>query len=638
MRKTPIALPALAAAVTCLICCGSDDGASDREATEPAPEADRQSWNSILRLQGPQSTLSVRLPYAQDFHQRKITRGEGGVSIDFDDRAAGADADGGVHVQMRAQRMELEHDTDRIAVAGSVAVVTSDSVSLTTDSLRWSRADDLLRVPAWADVTRPGGSLRARDLSATTSLERWSAKNVTGALSGTTRDGAPYELQLRAKRDSSRRPRDGYLNAVYEVVSVRVGDRGIGGDLAHFDAEQGLITFSGNVAFEDPSRRIDADWLEHDLIGGASSASGTVVVEEGEWRLQAEVVSVDEDGNRWVSSGSPVVVDWVERSLKAAQIANDDRFEPAALVAIGDTAGVGQIEFLDGERLLTADSLTYHQDVERVEAAGAVVLAGPEFDGVVHARRINLSLDTEQAQLAGAPRLIRQRGADTLTMAAGVLTVDLAGRQVVGDDGFSVDTGTLALKAKRGHFDSRSERLTLSQGVEFIDRASDTILADSMVVNLEDGVVIDVLMPSPLTGSASTSETQASWFEAGSGHLLLDSERVQQIALTGNARVTHRNFERDAINRFTAADIEMNFTDGELSTVVAQGDAEVQSRLVDSEAGSAQDGTDSGSVNRVSGNRLDITIEDGVVRVRASDSVEGEFVPAPVKQAIPDGG
>jgi hypothetical protein len=241
--------------------------------------------------------------------------------------------------------------------------------------------------------------------------------------------------------------------------------------------------------------------------------------------------------------------------------------------------------------------------------------------------------------------LIRQRSADTLVIAASRLTLDLAGQQVVGDDAFSVVTGALALKAQQGHLDSRSERLTLSRDVELTARASDTIHADSMIVTLVDGVVTDVMLPASLTGSVATSETQASWFDAGSGHLLLESERVQRITLTGDARVTHRSLESNAINRFTAADIEMNFTDGELTTVIAQGDAVVQSRLADAEAKTLADSSEShgadqpGSVNRVAGNRLEIFIEDGaVIEVRASESVEGEFMPAPSKAVPTNGG
>jgi lipopolysaccharide export system protein LptA len=641
MRKMPVALPAWAAVAACLVCCGDNDEPADPEAAEPVPQADRQTWNSTLHLQGPQSTVTVHLPYAQEFDERKVTQGEGGVSIEFHDKTS-TDTSGGV-IQIRAQRLSLEHDTDRFALAGSVAV-TSDSVLLTSDSLLWSRTDDLVQVPGWADVARSGSSLRVRDLSASTSLERWSAKNVSGSLSGTTKAGAPYELRLRAKRDSSSRPRDGYLRAVYETVAVRIDDQSVGSQRAKFDAESGLISFSGGVELVDSMRTIHADWLEHDLSDGTSSASGSVVVEEGDWRLQAQEIHVDKDGGRWVSSGMPVVVEWEERSLRAAHLIYDNRIEPASFVATGDGTAATQIEFRDRERLLVADSLTYHRVADRVEAAGNVALTGPEFAGVVRARHILLALDTERAQLSGSPRLIRQRAADTLVIAANTLTLDLAGRQVVGDDAFSVVTGALELKAQQGHFDSRSERLTLSRDVELTAGESDTIHADSMTVTLVDGVVTGVALPASLTGSVATSETQVSWFDAGGGHLLLELERVQRITLTGDARVTHRSLESNAINRFTAVDIEMNFTDGELATVIAQGDAVVQSRLADAEAtladSSESPGADqSGSVNRVAGNRLEITIEDGaVIEVKASESVEGEFVPASSKAVPTNGG
>ena len=107
-----------------------------------------------MRLQGPESAVTIKLPYAQDFDKRKLTLGEGGVSIEVSDTAVGSDSLGVRRIGIRAQRLALEHEADRIALAGSVTVTTADSVTLTTDSLRWSRSDDLLHVPGWADITR----------------------------------------------------------------------------------------------------------------------------------------------------------------------------------------------------------------------------------------------------------------------------------------------------------------------------------------------------------------------------------------------------------------------------------------------------------------------------------------------------
>ena len=592
-----------------------------------------------MRLQGPESAVTIKLPYAQDFDKRKLTLGEGGVSIEVSDTAVGSDSLGVRRIGIRAQRLALEHEADRIALAGSVTVTTADSVTLTTDSLRWSRSDDLLHVPGWADITRPDGSLRARDLTATTSLDSWSARNVTGSSSGTTDAGTPYELQVRAKRDSSTRPRGGHLHAAYETVSVRTGGQRVDSERAQFDEQQGHFSFSGGVVLTDSLRAISADRLDHDLGNGTSSASGSVVVEEKDWRLQAQVIDVDEDGKRWISSGVPVLVEWEGRSLSAAQLTYDDRAE-ALFSAAGDPVTTARIEFRDGDRLMIADSLTYHPVAGRVEAEGDVALTGPGFVGVVRAERALLSLDDEQAQLSGSPRLIRQRqGDDDLVIAAGTMRLDLADRQMVGEGAFAVNTGSLRLEARRGQFDSSSETLTLSREVVLAARAA-TIRCDSMVVTLVDGEVVDIDLPSTLTGSVAASASQVSWLEAGRGHLLLESERVQGIALSGDARVTHRSFERDAINRFTATDIDMSFADGQLVTVNLEGDAVVESRLPDTDdedeegkvVASSSGDDHSGSILRVAGNRLHITLEDGaVLEVKALESVEGEFVPAPSK-------
>jgi len=627
-----------------LVACG--DAADRREVPlEPVPQADRQSWNSTLHLQGPESTITVTLPFSQDFDERQLTLGEGGVVIEF--VKENADSAGAQRIEIRAERLALEHADDRMALAGSVAVVTADSVLLTTDSLRWSRTDDLLEVPGWADVTRSNGSLRARDLSANTSLERWSARNVTGLLRATDDKGVPYELQVRAKRDSSIRPAGGYLSAAYETASVRIGGRSVGSDLAVLDEENEQIFFSGGVVLVDSARTISADWLEHNLALGTSSASGSVVVDERDWRLQAKAIEVDGSGDRWTSSGTPVLVEWEGRSLSAAHLSYNSHSALAFFTASGNLTGATQIEFRDGERLIIADSLTYHRGMDLIEAFGAVAFTAPEFVGVIQAQKARVALDSETAQLSGSARLIRQRTAASLVIGAHELNFDLAGRQMAGNGDFFVSNGIgLTLKAGHGYFDSKTESLTLSQGVEFTEQAFDTIHSDSMVVTLKDGEVVDVLLPSPLTGSVATSASQTSWVEAGGGLLHFESERVETIVLTGNARVTHRS-QRNAINRFTGTKVTMNFRGGQLVTVMAAGEAMVQSRLSDTDdgesaakpPGNAETDPHSGPVNRVTGNRLQITLEDGIViEVKASESVEGEFVPASADDPTPTSG
>ena len=635
MQIPPAVGRLLVPAVACLLACGDSAELSTGNA-EPVPKSDRESWNSKLLLQGPESTVTVHLPFAQDFDQRKLTLGEGGVAIEYVDRAAGADS-AATHVWIKAQRLALEHEENRIALAGSVAVETADSVFLTCDSLRWTHTDDLIEVPGWAEVERPGGSFRARDLSATTSLDRWSSRNVTGSVTGTATTGAAYDVLIRARRDSSVRSPRGHLKGAYHTVSAVIDGRTVRGDLALFDEEAERVTFSGAVVLEDSTRTIRADRLEHELADGTSTAVGSVVVEEQDWRLQTERVEVHTSGERWSSSGDPVLLEFEGRSLSASRLA----FEGAAAQASFTATGGGRaaaVEFRDGARLLRADSLSYHRDADRVEARGEVALTAPEFDGIATAQRAVLALDSERAQLWGAPRLVRRRlNADDLVIRARTLEFDLSGRQMMGEGGFAVSAGELELSAVSGRFDSGADRLTLSAGVELVEGTADTIRSDSMVVALKDGEVVDVLLPRTLAGSIATSASQASWLEAGEGHLFLEAGRVRTLTLAGDARVTHRAFDRDAINRFTGDEITMGFTaDGQLISVTAEGDAQVISRLPDAESAPDESGNDDaavdaarGSVNRVSASRLEITLEDGaVVEVKASESVEGEYVPS----------
>ena len=646
MQMPPAVGRLLVSAAACLLACGDSVELSTGNA-EPVPKADRQSWNSKLVLQGPASTVTVHLPFAQDFDERKLTLGEGGVAIEYVDRAAGVDSTT-AGVLIRARRLALEHEDNRIALAGSVAVETADSVSLTCDSLRWTRTDDLIEVPGWAAVERPGGSFRARDLSATTTLDRWSSRNVSGSVAGTAATGSAYDVRIRARRDSSVRSSRGHLKATYYEVSAVIDGRTVGGDRALFDEEDELVTFAGAVVLEDSTRTIRADRLEHDLAHGTSTALGSVVVEEQDWRLQAREIEVHTNGERWSSSGDPVLLEVDGRSLSASRLVYEGGAGQASFTAIGGERSAAA-EFRDGERLLRADSLSYRRDADRVEAHGDVTLTGPEFDGIATAQQALLALDSERAQLSGAPRLVRRRpNDDDLVIRAPMLEFDLSGRQMRGEGGIEVSAGELELRAASGRFDSGADRLTLAAGVELVEGAADTIRSDSMVVALKDGEVVDVLLPRTLAGSIATSASQASWLEAGEGHLFLEAGRVRTLTLAGDARVTHRAFDREAINRFTGAEVTMSFTaDGQLISVIAEGDAQVISRLPDVDAAGDESGADDpavdeeagGSVNRVSASRLEITLEDGaVVEVKASESVEGEYVPSSTNARTEKGG
>ena len=121
---------------------------------------------------------------------------------------------------------------------------------------------------------------------------------------------------------------------------------------------------------------------------------------------------------------------------------------------------------------------------------------GPGSWGWFGPRGPLLSLDDEQAQLSGSPRLIRQRqGDDDLVIAAGTMRLDLADRQMVGEGAFAVNTGSLRLEARRGQFDSSSERLThsLARCRTRPQGSRKSIRCDSMIVTLVDGVVTDVI-------------------------------------------------------------------------------------------------------------------------------------------------
>ena len=256
---------------------------------------------------------------------------------------------------------------------------------------------------------------------------------------------------------------------------------------------------------------------------------------------------------------------------------------------------------------------------------------------------------------------------DTLYIEAVHMDLDLAAERLTGNGGFWVRAGggNLEVAGESGSF--QSERLELGGGVRFRQLDSEDLAAqsrletDSMTVQLENGRLGRIDLPGHLRGLIKGGSGQTSWLSAEAGSAYLEEERLKRVELSGSAVVTHRSPSSASVNRFRA-DVMSLFFDprGGLLRVQARGSAELTSRLPppaeatpadtvptpsvpfprletqlpvaapDSAATTGASDKDSvgGSTNRVSGQGLNIRLEEGrVVEVEVTESIEGRYLP-----------
>ena len=96
-----------------------------------APDADTEARGVFLQLNRPGTRLEIRADSISEHSERQAALAMGDVRMDF------YDASGRAGVQLRAERMHLDHRTGAIDMAAEVVMIMGDSLSALADSLRW---------------------------------------------------------------------------------------------------------------------------------------------------------------------------------------------------------------------------------------------------------------------------------------------------------------------------------------------------------------------------------------------------------------------------------------------------------------------------------------------------------------------
>ncbi|MCY3760121.1 MAG: hypothetical protein OXH50_02625 [Gemmatimonadetes bacterium] len=596
------------------------------------PEADRETWGASLQLRGQAGGASVRASYLEDFSERQTAAVRDGVEIAFFDSIGLQPIS-----RLTARRLTIDYRTSRLAVAGDVILRAAeseggDSLSLRADTLEWVQAAGELQVPGDASLTAASGRTLGRGLVARSDLSRWSLSDVEGRWVHRRPSGEEFEVAMSAARESGSRGKEGVVSE-YESPRVRFEGRRLQAGNGAWWENGGRLSLSEEVVVRDSFRTLRAGAVDIELDSRNIIAREAVVVEQDSTRLTAaELVDFDA-GRRWEAAGQPLKLLDGGRSLSASHLVH--RREGDSFIA------TGKPHFSTGDDTLYADSLDFQRAGGHLTAAASVRLS-TGFGATVTAAGADLDLSRELILLNGRPRFSQSSG--SLEVAAERLSIDLGSRSLSGQGEFRIDTDGVRLNSRRGTYDAGTDTAVLGGQVRIEvhgQRNPAKMAADSVRVAIGDIGVDAVEVPAPLTGSITADGETGSWLQAGSGSLELENGRLTRVRLAGEAEVTHVDAGSGGASRFGSDSMVLDFdSTAVLRQVSARGNALVRTRLGDRDekgpaggnggngAGAAGEGN--GLVNEVSGEQLEIFLDDtgGVTEVRISGGVDGRYAPS----------
>ena len=609
--------------------CAAPDG--DFPVPTP-PEADRETWGASLQLRGQAGGASVRTSYLEDFSERRTAAARDGVEIAFFDSSRPQPIS-----RLTARRLIIDYRTSRLAVAGDVVLRAAesaggDSLSLLADTLEWVRTAGELKVPGNASLTAASARTRGRDLVARSDLSRWSLSDVDGRWVHRRPSGEEFEVSMSAAREAGSRGEGGVVTE-FESPRIRFEGRRLHAGRGAWRENGGRLGLSEEAVVRDSFRTLRAGEIDIEFDSRNSIARGAVVVEQDSTRLTAaELVDFDA-GSRWEATGQPLELRDGGRSLSASHLVH--RREADSFLA------TGRPRFFTGEDTLYADSLDFRRADGHLTAAASVRLS-TGFGATVTAAGAALDLSRELVLLDGNPRFSQSSG--PLEVAAESMSIDLGSRRLSGQGKFRVNTDGVRLNSSRGTYDAGAETAVLGGQVRIEvhgQRNPAKVTADSVRVAVGDTGVDAVEVPAPLTGSITADGETGSWLQAGGGSLELENGRLTRVQLAGEAEVTHVHPGSGDASRFRSDSMVLDFdSTAVLRQVSARGNALVRTRLRDRDGnglarenggrGAGAAGEGNGLVNEVSGEQLEIFLDDtgGVTEVKISGGVDGRYAPS----------
>lgn len=571
------------------------------------PSADAEASGVLIELMRPGTRLQIRAAQVREFRDRQVASAEGGVEVVF------YNAEGHKGVQLRSERLRLDHKTGNMRLSGTVVLRANDSVEVQADTLLWDAEGERLSVPGSLVVLHAEGREQGRDLQTDSGAESWTLSDVVGRWNFAAEDEV---VEVRAGSERSQRLA-GQVQIRYEQAQLSFAGMSLTGAVAHWIPGDRQAHFGGGVEGIDSSGYFSAREVEVDLAERRLLARGAVQATRDSAKLVAEEFVEEWRARRSLASGYPARYERDERAIEARHIRymrDVDRVEADSLVV-----------FRTGDRLLGARHLVYSGRDATVAARGAIQLKGPELEGILSGDSLFFDLDTERGQVLGTPKLRRTDGGQ-LQLSADSMSFDLREKTLSGFEHFLLLGDDIEVHAETGQYSAELEQIAFGGAVE-LERGSEgqesrsRIEADSLIVLLEDGSARQVLAAGQLKGVVEMGIDRICWIEGRGGRVFLQGDGMERIELDAQADATYRHLLKGEVSRFRGQRMVLYFVDNELHQARVEGDAKFVSRLV------REDGEI--SVNEVSGLELEINfVAGGIASVEVGPEIEGTYFPA----------
>jgi hypothetical protein len=525
----------------------------------------------------------MEAPYLRDDEEQQTSWADSGAQVAFYDSA------GQLNSQVSAGMLALDRDAGRWVLGGGVVVAARESLEVRADSLVWDQQTAKLSVPGRVFLSAPEGSEEGEELQTGLDFAEWSLRRVRGQWRG-----QGYQVDISARSQTGHRL-GGDFSADYDSVQIDWEGVRLRGDRASFASATGRVYLSGRVQGADSARSFSAAELECHLAEKGVVASGEVQLEEQELRLWADELRQQRRAASWQAQGVPARIERGQRLLQAGQFSYQEE---------GDQVeAVGEVVFREGERRLAAGRLRYGHTAGQLEAGAEVTLEDPAFEGVAAGSQLQGDLNAQQFQLRGNPRLQRHTG-EALRLSAGELDFALDRKELWGRGGFAVQGNDAQLSAQEGRYRSDLEELRLGGQAQLRHARGElrtALRADSLLVKLEEGRLVQVRAPLALQGTFQVLPDQAGWLEAGQGVAFLEGGELVRLELGGGAEVL-RQQEGEA-SRFRGRQVILYCGENRLQKVAIEGEAELWARLKEEGRASA--------LNHVKGEKLEVRAAEG---------------------------
>jgi len=593
-----------------LLWCGACQAPSEAPQAPPEPPADRETWDGRLEIQGPAGfRAEIRNAYEQYFSAGQITQGDSGVQVLFYNSAATA------YSRLEAERMQLNHKTQELALAGQVRILVGDSLQVYADSLRGSLRDEHWTVLGKVRLQGSRGYQEGSDLEATFDFGQWSMNQVKAQLEVGPL-AQPKTLVLAARQAQSLRA--GEQLASYKGVEVEYDGAQIMAGQAVYDDTGQVLHFSGGVVSVDSLRRLEANRLVFQLETDVVLADSNIVLEEDGWRLQAERAERQASSQRWHAWGAPARMRRQDQYLSALTLVYDR--DADAVEAEGNAT------FKDAERRLVAGGLRYRLAADTLEAYKGVVLHIDEVQGAASADELLYDVGAQRAMLVGAPQCQILSFGDTLTLKAGRLEVDLKSDKLQGQGDFKATHRRYAAQAGHGVYDYANESLELHGGAllkSLLEDGYHQLQADSLRLDLAEGALVKIEAPVAVQGTLEKYGHSIAWIEAGAAQAFFNAGTLERIELTGNADMTQSQLGGEQkVHRFLGDKMVLHFGQvGQLKRLKISGTAQMWSRLP------AKDEAQGTAINYMEGDSLEVLLEDGRLDQVQGGTSSGRYYP-----------